>query len=107
VLLVLARALVVLLALQVSGLGPVLWGDCCTADGDDCSGQSDGKPCGDCPPGCPGCHCDGAPFGVPPPVATGDLGVALDVQSLVWTTLEGLGPREASLSSIFRPPKRA
>ena len=105
--LLVAHALLVFLALQVSGVAPVLLGDCCTADGDDCSGPTDDKPCGDCPPGCPKCHCDQASFSVPPAVATNFLGVHPAMITVAWATPEAVGPRDASRSSVFRPPKRA
>lgn len=108
VLLVIGRLLVLFLALHVSGVGPVLWGDCCSTDGDDCSGPTDRRqPCDDCPPGCPKCHCAPAPFSVPPAVETDSLDLHLLGDRVAWTPYEPDAPHEAPVSSIFRPPKLA
>ncbi len=108
VLLLVARLLVLYLALQVSGAGPALWGDCCSTDDDDCSGQTEReRPCNDCPPGCPKCHCSPTPFSAPLPTETARLVPDPRERPVVWTPYEAEAPREAPLSSIFRPPKLA
>lgn len=107
VLALLVRVLTLLLAVQMSGVGPALWGDCCSTDGDDCSGQTDRSPCGDCPPACPKCHCAQAPFSVPPSIETGRLDLDLGARRVVWAGYAAEAPKEAPLSSIFRPPRLA
>jgi hypothetical protein len=105
--LVIARVLFLFMALQVPGVGPLLWGDCCSTDDDDCSGQTDRMPCNDCLPGCPKCHCAQVPFSVPPAVETERLDPSPRAPRVVWTPYEADVPREAPPSSIFRPPKLA
>jgi hypothetical protein len=104
---VVARVLVLFLALQLSAVGSLLWGDCCSTDGDDCSGQGDGKPCGDCPPGCPKCHCTQAPVSLPRRVQAERASLTPKTSRIAPSPYKADVPREPPPSSVFRPPKLA
>ena len=106
--LLLVRALVLLIAVGVSGLVGIAAelaettadgaGHCCS----DCPVEQSGK---ECPPGCPSCHCSHGGAVLPPAVAS-DVGVAFD--PLVEETpapIAAAVPRAPTLPGIYRPPR--
>ena len=99
------RLLMLLVALQVSGIGSLVVSDCCSTDEDDCSTQTDQKPCNDCPPDCPKCHCNHVVFSVPPARAASNVAVIERSLSTVFTPYEADAPRALAPSSVFRPPR--
>ena len=106
-LLTLGRVLALVLGLELAGVahladdlvsvvvsGVVPHDEQCPAD----------RPCDDCPPGCPNCHCqNGLPSLVPrlgsPMVLT------LPVVAIVAFEAGARGPLGPELSSLFRPPR--
>jgi hypothetical protein len=102
---VVSRLLLMLVALQISGIGSLVANDCCSTDEDDCSTQNDEKPCNDCPPDCPKCHCNHVAFSVPPASEGSRVDIARDSLSAVFTPYEADAPRALPPSSVFRPPR--
>ena len=101
------RVLVVLLSLQLSGIGHAL-GDAgffsdevAPAQHGDCSSDEPGR---DCPPGCPTCHHANGGVGSLPLQA--DFVVMPAVPGVARFSLsEADDPSSPELPSVFRPPK--
>lgn len=107
-LLVALRSLLVVFALQLSGVvhdvsdfveavdsgSEHAEHEQCPADG----------PCSDCPPGCPNCHCPAAMGSLAPPPALAVLPqvIALSPRASLDDTQAALGP---DLPGLFRPPR--
>lgn len=101
----LVRTLLTVVLIQVSGLVPRLGGGCCFNDGDRCGEGEGRKPCSDCPPDCPSCHCNSDRLPLPPTAATEDpvpsrIGVLTE-----WVADEASKPPASPPGFIFRPPK--
>ena len=98
------RALVLVLALHVSGTAHAIVdaADSCSAEVDcpaDC-------PCGpaDCPPGCPNCHAHGVP--ALPKRREEAVGVVfLEAAQPTFTPSHGCQPPSPELAGPFRPPQ--
>ena len=103
------RALVVLLALQLSGVGHALadlrliTDDATTERHGDCSTEEPGR---DCPPGCPTCHHANGGVGSLP-IQTGFVVIPAPPEVLHFSPEEADAPLSPELPSVFRPPKRA
>jgi hypothetical protein len=101
------RALVILMALQVSGVAAVAeqfagsvetTAGCCT----DCPMEQDGR---ECPPGCPNCHCSHGSVALPS-VGKAQLTHAVDLPCRVAVTPhEATAPRAPRLRGVYRPPR--
>jgi hypothetical protein len=102
---VVSRLLMMIVALQISGVGSLVANDCCSTDEDDCSTQTDQKPCNDCPPDCPKCHCNHVAFSVPPATEASNLTAVEHSLNAVFTPYEADAPRALPPSSVFRPPR--
>jgi len=69
---------------------------------DDC--PADGRPCDDCPPSCPNCHCSNAPVAVPPvELASPRLFAERRAASVRLTPSDA--PPRPELPLPFRPPR--
>jgi len=98
------RVVLAVVVLQVSGFGQRFGGSCCLADGDRCGEEVGGKPCTDCPPDCPKCHCNADRMPLPAFASEGDVpppGVAL---AFIWAPGDLAKPPSAPVRGIFRPP---
>jgi len=100
-----ARLLILLASLQVSGLGALLVGDCCSTVDGCCTDDGDDKPCNDCPPDCPKCHCNHSSFSVARSFETSRLAAPSHV--IVLAPYQETEPAEPPRSSLFRPPRTA
>ena len=100
-----SRLLFMIVVLQISGIGSLVISDCCSTDDDDCTTQTDQKPCNDCPPDCPKCHCNHVAFSVPPASEASDLAVIERSLNSVFTPYEADAPHALPPSSVFRPPR--
>jgi hypothetical protein len=104
----LARIVVALLAMQLSGFDHLATDLLIPLDamGDetDCPNE---KPGHDCPPGCPGCHCAHGGIAVPPSSPrTAELPMLGEPCLLRMRPAEADAPSAPALPSIFRPPRR-
>lgn len=108
---IMLRALVALLALQLSGLPHALddLADAVVAEAGisrhtDCNGQDPDD--ADCPPGCPSCHC--VHPNVLPPALNADLfgwsGAGDQLADLLY---DANAPPQPQLPHVFRPPRAA
>lgn len=100
------RAIVVLLAVQLSGMGHaaadlLFLGDDASEHGD-CSSEEPGR---DCPPGCPTCHHANGGVGALPRQQTFFAMPEPPRETVLFTPAEADAPRGPDLPSIFRPPK--
>ena len=101
------RALVVLLALQLSGVthavGDLLMflDDSMAEEHTDCSSEKPGR---DCPPGCPTCHHAHGGVGSLPGSASFTLTHA-HAKAASFAPAEADAPPNPDLPSVFRPPK--
>ena len=66
---------------------------------------ADGRPCDDCPPSCPNCHCSNAPVAMPPVALPSPLLIAETLGSTLRFTSSAAPPRP-ELPLPFRPPAR-
>lgn len=102
------RALVLLIAIQISGVASVAAelaavgvGDvdgCCS----DCPFEKDGQ---ECPPSCPSCHCSHGGAALPAPVSATE---SIAFHHIVHEAIAPPGatvPRPPTLPSIYRPPR--
>lgn len=107
--LVALRVLAVVLGLQLSGVahfvedavaavatGHAEHEDPCPAD----------RPCDECPPGCPQCHCSNAMRSVVPPVGAPSLLLAETALSAAVAETSR-APLSPDLPGLFRPPQIA
>lgn len=101
----LLRLVAVALCLQISGMTHGLVDvlvsmDVVAAHADDCDDEGPG----DCPPGCPTCHCTHYAGALPPPVR-GPLLKMADVGEVLEVCREARPPFEHHPRSVFRPPR--
>ena len=102
-----ARMLVLLLAMQLSGMShslvdSVLSFTCSAEEHGDCSSEEPGR---DCPPGCPTCHHAHGGVGALP--AEQDFALAdCAPQPVSFAPAEADAPPNPDLPAVFRPPKR-
>jgi hypothetical protein len=105
----LVRPLVVLLALQLSGVGHALadlrfFGDDASSEQHgDCSSEEPGR---DCPPGCPTCHHANGGVGSLP-LQAGFIVIPPVPEVANFAPSEADAPSSPELPSVFRPPKHA
>ena len=105
-LLLAARALVVLLAMQLSGMNHSLIDAArtfagCGADHGDCSSDESGR---DCPPGCPTCHHPHGGVGALP--AEQEFTIeSVAPEAISFAPAEADAPPNPDLPAVFRPPK--
>jgi len=67
---------------------------------------ADGRPCDDCPPSCPNCHCSNAPVAMPP-VALPAPQLFAESQSDAVRLTSTDAPARPDLPLPFRPPRSA
>jgi hypothetical protein len=102
------RALVVLLAFQLSGVSHavgdlLLFTEDSMAEGHtDCPADEPGR---DCPPGCPTCHHAHGGVGAVPGSASFPLSHIDSPQAVSFAPAEADAPPNPDLPSVFRPPK--
>jgi hypothetical protein len=65
---------------------------------------ADGRPCDDCPPSCPNCHCSNAPVAMPPVAPPSPLVVA-DARDTTLELTSSDAPPRPELPLPFRPPR--
>jgi hypothetical protein len=65
---------------------------------------ADGRPCEDCPPSCPNCHCSNAPVAMPPVELASPLLLTESSETSVRLTPSDAPPRP-ELPLPFRPPR--
>jgi hypothetical protein len=103
------RVLVIVTALQFSGLGhaisDVVLGVAGLAQhgSDGCPYEERGDPC---PPGCPDCHCAPGAVALPPVVAAA-LAVVVIASWATFFAPPGTSPSIGSQHSVYRPPRDA
>ena len=103
-----ARALILVLTMQLSGMNhslvDALLSSSSSADEHgDCSSDESGR---DCPPGCPTCHHDHGGVGALPSEQRFDFEVAAP-QPVSFDPAEADAPPNPDLPAVFRPPKRS
>jgi hypothetical protein len=110
---IVVRVLLTLTVLQTTGL-PLLVREAVVAlcsdapsDGhrdEECPDEREGR---ECPPGCPGCHCQ-HPMGALPPIIAAPFLLELPADTEVaLAPYEAQAPPEPAPSSIYRPPRPA
>jgi hypothetical protein len=107
-LLLAARALVLLLAMQLSGMNHSVIDSVrsfagCGEDHGDCSSDESGR---DCPPGCPTCHHPHGGVGALPSEQVLNFETPPPLQ-VTFAPAEADAPPNPDLPAVFRPPKRA
>ncbi len=107
-LLVVMRSLLVVFALQFSGvvhdLSDALEAVASASDQPEHEQCPADGPCNDCPPGCPNCHCAAAMGSVAPSATLAVLPqvLTLSLPESLYDTQAPLGPE---LPGLFRPPR--
>lgn len=102
---ILYRIGILFLVMQMSGLAQRLDGTCCLLEGDQCGEEGGKRPCTDCPPECPKCHCNSGMVPLPPGEVHTEPTRSSAGFEVSWTFLPSRAPSAPTLASIFRPPE--